>query len=349
MATAVGDGNLLLSGDVSSDSQLLLHRQIQERIAHTAPFLRLDADPYQIILSGRLLWVQDAYTWTNRYPDATLQGGANYLRNSVKVTVDAYDGSMHFYAVQPDDPILRVWLRLYPTLFSTIDQAPAGLVDHFRYPEDLLNAQAALLATYHMTDAQTFYNREDLWSIAQETYGDRVQQMQAYYTMLRLPGESGTEFASILPFTPGGQNRNNMLAWMVARSDRPHYGEIFAYRFPQGKLVFGPQQIEARINQEPAISSQITLWNREGSQVLRGNLLVIPLEDAVLSFAGCVVCISHDRWFLDRIATHMLAFEGDSQVVWFEGNYQDYEADRKRRLGAEAAQPHRIKYKKLTH
>ncbi|MDQ6672371.1 MAG: UPF0182 family protein [Chloroflexota bacterium] len=281
-AAVIGDGNLLLSTDVNSDSQILLHRQVQERISHVAPFLRLDHDPYQVILNGRLLWVQDAYTWTNRYPDASLQGGINYLRNSVKVTVDDYDGSMRFYAVQPDEPILRVWMRLYPSLFLPVDQAPPGLVSHFRYPEDLLNTQAAVLATYHMTDPQTFYNREDLWSIAQETYGDRVQQMQTYYTTLRLPGESGTEFASILPFTPSGQNRNNMLAWMVARSDAPNYGQVVVYRFPQGKLVFGPQQIEARINQEPAISSQITLWNQQGSQVLRGNLLVIPLEDAVL-------------------------------------------------------------------
>jgi uncharacterized protein len=282
MAATIGDGNLLLSGDVNADSQLLLHRQIQERIAHVAPFLRLDSDPYQVILNGHLLWLQDAYTWSNRYPDGTPQGGPNYLRNSVKVTVDDYDGSMHFYPVQPDEPILQVWMRLYPTLFTPLDQAPAGLTDHFRYPEDLLNVQAALLATYHMTDPQTFYNREDLWSVAQETYGDRLQPMQAYYTTLRLPGESGTEFASILPFTPSGQNRNNMLAWMVARSDGPNYGQLIVYRFPQGKLVFGPQQIEARISQEPAISSQITLWNQQGSQVLRGNLLVIPLEDAVL-------------------------------------------------------------------
>jgi uncharacterized membrane protein (UPF0182 family) len=282
MAAAVGDGNLLLSSDVSSDSQLLLHRQVTQRVAHVAPFLRLDSDPYQVILDGRLVWVQDAYTWTNRYPDATRTAGANYLRNSVKVTVDDYDGSMHFYAVQPDDPILRVWMRLYPSLFTPLAQAPPGLVSHFRYPEDLLNLQAAVLATYHMTDPQTFYNREDLWNIAQETYDNRLQAMQAYYTTLRLPGESGTEFASILPFTPSGQNRNNMLAWMVARSDAPNYGQLIVYRFPQGKLVFGPQQIEARISQEPAISSQITLWNQQGSQVLRGNLLVIPLEDAIL-------------------------------------------------------------------
>ena len=284
-AAAVADNNLLLSGDVSADSQLLLHRQIQERVGHVAPFLRLDKDPYQVILSGangRLLWIQDAYTWTNRYPDATGQSGANYLRNSVKVTIDDYDGSMRFYVVQPDDPILRVWMRLYPTLFTPIDQAPPGLTAHFRYPEDLFNAQASLLATYHMTDAQTFYNREDLWNIAQETFNDRVQQMQAYYTMLRLPGEPATEFASILPFTPSGQSRTNMLAWMAARSDAPNYGQKVVYRFPQGKLVYGPQQIEARINQEPSISSRITLWNQQGSQVLRGNLLVIPLEDAVL-------------------------------------------------------------------
>jgi uncharacterized membrane protein (UPF0182 family) len=282
MAAANADGNLLLSGDVSGDSQLLLHRQIQERVSHVAPFLRLDSDPYQVILDGRLLWIQDAYTWTNRYPDATRQSGANYLRNSVKVTIDDYDGSMRFYAVQPDEPILRVWMQLYPTLFTPVEQAPPALVAHFRYPDDLLNVQAALLATFHMTDPQTFYNREDLWSIAQETFDNRVQPMQAYYTTLRLPGESTTEFASILPFTPGGQNRNNMLAWMVARSDAPNYGQLRVYRFPQGKLVFGPQQIEARINQEPAISSQITLWNQQGSQVQRANLLVIPLEDAVL-------------------------------------------------------------------
>jgi uncharacterized membrane protein (UPF0182 family) len=282
MALILADGNLLLSGDVSSDSQVLLHRQIQQRVARVAPFLRLDSDPYQVVLNGRLLWVQDAYTWTNRYPDASLQSGANYLRNSVKVTVDDYDGSMRFYPVQPDEPILQVWMQLYPTLFTPIGQAPPGLVSHFRYPEDLLNIQAALVATYHMTDPQTFYNREDLWNIAQETYGDRVQQMRTYYTTLRLPGESATEFASILPFTPSGQNRNNMLAWMVARSDGANYGQVLVYRFPQGKLVFGPQQIEARINQEPAISSQITLWNQQGSQVLRGNLLVIPLEDALL-------------------------------------------------------------------
>lgn len=281
-AAAMADGNLLLSGDVTSDSQLLLHRQIQERVSHVAPFLRLDADPYQVVLDGRFLWVQDAYTWTDRYPDATRQGGVNYLRNSVKVTIDDYDGSMHFYVVDPNDPILRVWMRLYPSLFTPLDQAPPGLAAHFRYPEDLFNAQAALLATYHMTDPQTFYNREDLWNIAQETYVDRVQQMQAYYTTLRLPGESDTEFVSILPFTPSGQNRTNMLAWMVARSDPAHYGELIVYRFPQGKLVFGPQQIEARISQEPAISSQVTLWGQQGSQVVRGNLLVIPLEQSVL-------------------------------------------------------------------
>jgi hypothetical protein len=228
------------------------------------------------------LWVQDAYTWSTLYPDASLQAGANYMRNSVKITIDDYDGSMHFYVVQPDDPVLQVWMKLYPSLFTPVDQAPARLTAHFRYPEDLLDAQAALLATYHMTDPQTFYNREDLWNIAQETYGNQVQQMQAYYTTLRLPGEPGTEFASILPFTPSGQNRNNMLAWMVARSDAPNYGEVIVYRFPQGRLVFGPQQIEARINQEPAISSQITLWGQQGSQVLRGNLLVIPLEDSIL-------------------------------------------------------------------
>jgi len=247
--TELGDSRVRVEVEVPSEA-LESELRIRERVGHVAPFVRRDNDPYQVILNGRLLWIQDAYTWTNRYPDSTSQGGANYLRNSVKVTIDDYDGSMRFYAIQPQDPILQVWMQLYPTMFTSLDQAPPGLTAHFRYPEDLLNAQAALLATYHMTDPQTFYNREDLWNIAQETYGDRIQQMQTYFTTLRLPGEAGTEFASILPFTPSGQNRNNMLAWMVARSDAPHYGEVVVYRFPQGKLVFGPQQIEARMHSQ---------------------------------------------------------------------------------------------------
>ena len=189
---------------------------------------------------------------------------------------------MHYYVVEPDEPILRVWLRLYPDRFTPLGRAPAGLAAYFRYPEDLFNAQANLPATYHMTDPQTFYNREDLRNVAQQTSSGSVQPMQAYFPTLRLPGETGTEVATILPFTPSGQNHTNMLAWMVARSDAPHHGELRLDRFPQGKLIFGPQQIEARINQEPTISSEITLWNQQGSQVLRGNLLVIPLEDAVL-------------------------------------------------------------------
>jgi uncharacterized membrane protein (UPF0182 family) len=282
LAAAMGDVNILISGDVTADSGLLVHREIRERVQHIAPFLRLDRDPYMVVLDGRVQWVQDAYTATDKFPDAARHQDLNYMRNSVKVTVDAYDGSMRFYALLPDEPILQVFRRLYPAMFLPLDQAPAGLTAHFRYPEDLFNAQAAMLAAYHMTDPQTFYNREDLWAIAQESYGNTVQQMGAYFTILRLPNEAREEFATILPFTPGGQDRNNMVAWMVARSDPDHYGQLRVYRFPQGKLVFGPQQVEARINQEPAISSQLTLWSQQGSRVIRGNLLVIPLQDAVL-------------------------------------------------------------------
>jgi len=282
LTLSLADLNVLLSDAVSPDSQVLLHRTITDRVHRTAPFLLLDSDPYLVIVGGRLVWVQDAYTTTRRFPHATPRGDLNYIRNSVKVTVDAYSGEMRFYAFDPDEPILQVYRALYPTLFIPLDAAPAGLADHFRYPEDLFNIQAAMLATYHMTDPQQFYNREDLWNIAQETYGDRVQQMVAYFATLRLPGEAAPEFTTILPFTPGGGGRTNMVAWMAARSDAPHYGELRLYRFPQGKLVFGPQQIEARVNQEPSISQQLTLWNQQGSKVIRGNLLAIPIEESIL-------------------------------------------------------------------
>jgi uncharacterized protein len=282
LAIALGDGNLLLSNAVLPSSRVLLHRSITDRIATVAPFLRLDGDPYMVVLGGQLVWVIDAYTWTDRFPDATAEGRLNYVRNSVKLTVNAYDGTLHFYVVDAQDPIIRTYQRIYPSLFEPASDASPDLVAHFRYPDDLLALQAQAYATYHMTDPRTFYNREDLWNIASEVIGGRSQQMSPYFVRMQLPGEPSVEFTSILPYTPSGQDRTNMVAWMAARSDAPHYGELSVYKFPANSFVYGPQQIGARINQEPTISSQLTLWGQQGSSVIMGNLLVIPLQDSPL-------------------------------------------------------------------
>jgi uncharacterized membrane protein (UPF0182 family) len=282
LALALGDGNLLLSNAVLPSSHILLHRLIVDRVQTLAPFLRLDSDPYMVVLGGKLIWVIDAYTWSDRFPDATPEGSLNYVRNSLKVTVNAYDGTVHFYVVDPSDPIVQTYERIYPSLFEPVSDAPTDLPPHFRYPDDLLALQAQAYATYHMTDPRTFYNREDLWNIASEVSGGRAQQMSPYYVRMQLPGEPSVEFTSILPFTPSGQDRTNMVAWMAARSDPPHYGELRVYRFPANSFVYGPQQIGARINQEPTISSQLTLWSQQGSSVIMGNLLVIPLQDSPL-------------------------------------------------------------------
>ena len=285
-AAALGDTNILISNSLTGDSRILFHRTIADRIGRVAPFLQLDSDPYLVILDGRLVWIQDAYTTTDRFPYATPtpteNGSLNYIRNSVKVTVDAYTGELRFYAIDEQDAILRTYQKIYPGLFTPLSAAPAGLTAHFRYPEELFNIQADRYLRYHMTDPQAFYNQGDLWAVARETYADRVQRMEAYYVTIRLPGESREEFALILPFTPAGANRDNMVSWMVARSDGANYGELRAYTFPQGSLVYGPQQIEARINQEPEISAQLSLLNQRGSSVIRGNLLVIPFGDALL-------------------------------------------------------------------
>lgn len=282
LAFALGDGNLFLSNAVEPTSRVLMHRQIVDRVQTLAPFLRFDSDPYMVVVDGRLVWVLDAYTWTDSLPDATSEGGLNYVRNAVKATVDAYDGSVHFYVIDPTDPLVQTYESIYPSLFEPISDAPPDLIPHLRYPDDLLSLQAQAYATYHMTDPQTFYNREDLWNIATETVAGHAQTMSPYYVRMQLPGESSVEFTSILPFTPSGQDRTNMVAWMAARSDPPHYGELSVYRFPENSFVYGPQQIAARINQEPSISGELTLWGQQGSRVITGNLLVIPLQDSPL-------------------------------------------------------------------
>jgi len=277
-----GDVNLLISSNVTPASRLLLRRTIQERINRIAPFLRLDHDPYLVVNGGRLVWVQDAYTTTDAIPYAQLNrhAGINYIRNALKITIDAYDGAPTFYVSDADDPLVRTYQRIFPSLFQPLSALPAGLRQHLRYPEDLFLVQASTYGTFHMTDPEVFYNKEDLWSFPQESYSGQPVTMQPYYTIMRLPGETQAEFILMLPMVPN--KRDNMIAWLAARCDGDHYGTLIEYAFPKEKLIFGPAQIEARIDQDTTISQQLSLWNQMGSRVIRGNLLVIPIDDALL-------------------------------------------------------------------
>jgi len=279
-----GDVKLLISGNVTASSRILFRRLVHERIARAAPFLRLDRDPYLVVSEGRLLWLQDAYTTSDALPysERTQHGSINYIRNSVKVVMDAYDGTLVFYVTDPNDPIVRTYQRIFPTLFQPFDRMPAAVREHIRYPEDLFILQASVYGTYHMTDPEVFYNKEDLWSFPQENYGGETVTMQPYYTIMRLPGESREEQILMLPMVPN--KRDNMIAWLAARCDATHYGTLIEYAFPKEKLIYGPSQIEARIDQDTTISQQLSLWNQTGSRVIRGNLLVIPIDDALLYF-----------------------------------------------------------------
>lgn len=273
------DPNLLLSGALTSESRLLFWRDIRTRLRTLAPFLRFDPDPYAVILDGRIVWVADAYTWTDRYPYSQPHEGLNYIRNSVKAVVDAYDGTVTFYVME-DEPLIRAWRRIFPAMWRDAREMPEGLRAHLRYPEGLFCIQAEILQAYHVEDPRTFYNKEDVWAIPLEVFGSATQPMEPYYVQTRLDPQGPVEFVLILPFTPSG--RPNMIAWMAARSDPPRYGEVILYRLTKERLIFGPQQIEARMDQEPAISAQLTLWSQRGSQVIRGNLLVIPIGQAFL-------------------------------------------------------------------
>lgn len=274
-----GDPNLVLSGALTPESRILFWRDIRTRLQRLAPFLRLDPDPYAVILDGRIVWVADAYTWTDRYPYSQPHGDLNYIRNSVKAVVDAYDGTVTFYVVE-DEPLIRAWRRIFPALWRDFSEMPEALKSHLRYPEGLFRIQAEIFRTYHVQDPRTFYNKEDVWAIPMEIFGAEPQPMEPYYVLTRLDPGGPVEFVLILPFTPSG--RQNMIAWMAARSDPGRYGEVFLYRLTKERLIFGPQQIEARIDQEPTISAQLTLWSQRGSQVIRGNLLVIPIGQAFL-------------------------------------------------------------------
>jgi len=293
MIIALDQGDLAklpFSDDVNKDSRLLMRRNVRDRVSALAPFLTYEPDPYIVLGDdGRLSWIMDAFTSSDSYPYSTHyrldNDSINYMRNSVKVVIDAYDGTTTFYMFDPDDPIIAAYRRIFPSLFKDAAMMPPGLRKHVRYPELLLKLQAEVYGLYHMTDAEAFYNREDLWTVATEVgmgeAGQQVTQtMQPNFVLMRLPGETGEEFVEILPFTPA--NRNNLIGWIAGRSDGAQYGTSVVYNFPKTKLVDGPLQIEARIDQNAQLSGQLTLWNQQGSHVRRGALLVIPTGRALL-------------------------------------------------------------------
>jgi uncharacterized protein len=288
------DLNLLISDQITADSQLLFHRSLSDRLGLIAPFLRFDKDPYLVVTSsGRLVYVQDAYTISDRFPNAQAYDGSqlgadsglandtfDYIRNSVKIVMDAYDGSMTFYVADPDDPIIRAYEGVFPSLFTPLDQMPADLQAHLRVPEELFNVQTAQFATYHVTNPGTFYARNDLWTVPSPSGSSQSLPPEAYYVYMRLPDEPNPEFLLLQPMVP--QSRPNMIAWVAARNDLPNRGEVRVYQFAQDTNVQGPNQIEARIDAEPTISSQVSLWDQAGSKVIKGNLIVIPLQDSLI-------------------------------------------------------------------
>ena len=289
------DVNLLLSSYITGYSRIMLRRNIQERVRTIAPFLRLDHDPYLVVSDGRLFWMQDAYTTSAYFPYAQPAQGLdlNYIRNSVKVVVDAYNGTVDFYVVDPQDPIAATYWRIFPGLFKPFAAMPAGLQKHVRYPEDLFLVQARLYQTYHMEAADVFYNREDLWQFPRQPGGSGNTMMMPYYIIMRLPGETQAQFFLMLPMVPS--RRDNMIAWLAARCDPPDYGKLVVYEFPKEKLVYGPFQIEALINQNTYISQQLSLWNQMGSRVIRGTLLVIPIENSILYVSPLYLRAEHGQ------------------------------------------------------
>lgn len=295
-----GSIQILISNYFTNQSRIHYHRQIQDRVRHITPFLRFDSDPYLTLIDGRLQWILDAYTVSDRYPysepvsrskniDAilndntiatTIRGNVNYIRNSVKVVIDAYNGTVQYFAMDESDPVLNTYRQIFPQLFTPAAAVPPALKAHFRYPEDLFKIQAQMYLSYHMSNPEAYYNREDLWKFPVQTYEGNEQVMQPYYVVMRLPDTQKEEFILILPFTPS--NKDNMIAWMAARSNGQEYGKLLLYEFPKQSLVYGPRQIEARIDQDPQISQQFTLWSQAGSKVIRGDLLVIPIARSLL-------------------------------------------------------------------
>ena len=268
---------ILFSQDINSESRVLMYRNITERVLQVVPFLRLDSDPYLVVTEGKMKWVYDAYTVSDQFPySQTIPRFGNYVRNSVKIVIDAYEGSMQFYIADPNDPIILTWKNIFPELFKGLSEMPEDLRSHIRYPSDLFTIQAFIYATYHMKTPQVFYNKEDQWEIPEIDN----KMMEPYYTIMKLPGNTKEEYILMLPFTPRG--KSNLSAWMVAQSDGENYGQLVTYTFPKQKLIYGPNQIVARINQDAEVSRQISLWDQRGSKVIQGTMLVIPIEESLI-------------------------------------------------------------------
>jgi hypothetical protein len=283
LALRFGDINILISGYIQSTSRIMMYRRISERVETLAPFLSYDSHPYLVVANdGSLEWIVDAYTTTDQYPySEPTQDGGNYIRNPVKVTISAYDGRVNFYVSDPSDPLIQAYQRIFPGVFQPLSEMPPDLRAHIRYPQDFFAMQAAKYAVYHMTDPSVFYSKEDLWRVASRTVNGTSTPMNPYYAVMRLPevGKS-EEFILMVPFTPA--RKNNMIAWIAARCDGTDYGKVLVFTFPKEKLIYGPEQIQSRVNQSPSISQQLTLWDQGGSRVIRGTLLVVPVQNAVL-------------------------------------------------------------------
>jgi uncharacterized membrane protein (UPF0182 family) len=281
-----GDFNILLTDYLTDDSQIQFWNSLGERVRRVAPFLKFDGDPYFVLSDNRQYWIQDAYTISRSFPysepirNQRGYNGTQYIRNSVKVVVDAYSGEVSLYVAEPDDPIVQTYQNIFPDLFQPLDAMPEDLRSHVRYPQDLFEIQIERYKRYHMTRPQIFYNNEDLWTRPNEQYAGRQRVMEPYYIMTRLPGKERQEFMLMTPMTP--ENRDNMIGWIAARSDPPHYGELVVYNLPKERLIFGPNQVESRIDQDTEISQQLSLWDQRGSNVIRGNLIVVPIEESFL-------------------------------------------------------------------
>ena len=277
-----GDMQLLVSTNINKDSRIIINRNIMERIQTIAPFLSYDEDPYIVVADGALYWILDAYTVSGYYPYSEPFGttGVNYIRNSVKVVVDAYNGDVDFYIVGAQDPIADTLQKIYPTLFQDVEQMPESLRQHLRYPNTMFTIQANVYTKYHMTDVNVFYQNEDGWSIATETYGQEQVIMTPTYFIMKLPGQSQAEFINSIPYTPSG--KNNLTALLIARNDGEYYGELILYQMPKDRIIYGPQQIEAQINQNTEIAQDFTLWSSAGSTYTRGNMFVIPIESSLM-------------------------------------------------------------------
>ena len=285
-AIKFGSIEMFVSGSIKPESKLLMYRNIHERVRKIAPFLLYESDPYVVISDNQLYWIMDAYTTTNMYPYSepiylrSLRSEFNYIRNSVKVVIDTYDGTVDYYVIDNSDPVIQTYMKIFPGLFKDFSEMPADLQAHIRYPESLFSIQAQLYSTYHMRDPRVFYNKEDVWVIPDEIYHRSRTEMTPYYMILQLPGSDREEFMLMIPFTP--REKENMIGWMAAKSDPPNYGQLIVYQFSKQELIFGPMQIEARIDQDTEISQRFTLWDQAGSAVIRGNTLVIPIRDSIM-------------------------------------------------------------------